>query len=197
MGAFIRGGALGLSIAIPIGPIVTLCINRTLARGRLSGILTGLGATTIHAAYCTAAVVGGKAAGNFLHVHASTMHGMSGLLLCFLGLFMLKRTFVPLFLQERCSNFMADYASAVMIAASNPMTLAMFVAGMSAFETEKANPMELTLGVMLGSASWYVMICLFISAVGSRLPLRIIHRVNRMAALAVCAMGAAVIVDVL
>jgi threonine/homoserine/homoserine lactone efflux protein len=159
--------------------------------------LTGLGATTIHAAYGTAAVIGGEAAGKCLHDHASTMHGMGGLLLGLVGLFMLKRTFAPPSPQERYGSFVADYASAVMIAASNPITLAMFVAGMSAFETEKANPMEMVLGVVLGSSSWYVMMCLFISAVGSRLPIRIMQRINRMAALAVCAMGAAVVIDVL
>lgn len=197
MEALIRGGALGLSIAIPIGPIVTLCINRTLARGRIAGISTGLGAATIHAVYGTATAIGGAAAAKLMHDHASTMHGMGGLLLCLMGLVMLKRTFEPPFLQERSGSLVGDYASAVVIAASNPITLAMFVAGMSAFETEKANPTELVLGVVLGSTSWYVMMSLFIFAVGSRLPFRIMRRISRMTALAVCGMGAAIVVEVL
>jgi threonine/homoserine/homoserine lactone efflux protein len=176
---------LGLSIAVPIGPIATLCISRTLARGPVAGIMTGLGSSTVHAAYGTAAVLGGEAARESLHVHAGAMHVLGGLLLCFVGLLMLKRTFAPPILQQRSGGFGTDYTSAAAIAMFNPMTLAMFVAGLSAFETEAANPVELVCGIVLGSASWYGVMALFIAAVGHRLPIGIVHGINRTAALAV------------
>ena len=197
MEEFLRGGALGLSIAVPIGPIATICINRTLARGRLAGIVTGLGTATVHAAYGTMAVLGGEAGGKSLHIHADTMHRMGGLLLCLVGFVMLKRTFAPPIFQERNGGFLADYASAAAIAVFNPMTLAMFVGGISAFGVEAANPIELVLGVVVASASWYTAMCLFVGAVGHRLPPRIMRRVNGISALAVCAMGAVAVVEAL
>ena len=39
----LRGVVLGFSIAAPVGPIGVLCIRRTLAQGRLAGLLSGLG----------------------------------------------------------------------------------------------------------------------------------------------------------
>jgi Putative threonine efflux protein len=47
----IRGFVIGLSIAAPIGPINVLCIRRTLAEGRLFGIVSGLGGATGDAIY--------------------------------------------------------------------------------------------------------------------------------------------------
>ena len=43
MGFLIKGLIVGLSIAAPIGPIGLLCIRRSLAEGRVSGLLSGLG----------------------------------------------------------------------------------------------------------------------------------------------------------
>ena len=54
----LRGLALGLAIAAPVGPIGVLCIRRTLAEGRLTGFVTGLGAATADAFYGGVAAFG-------------------------------------------------------------------------------------------------------------------------------------------
>src|SRR6185436_6286836 len=46
---FFRGLLIGFSIAAPVGPIGVLCIRRTLSDGRLSGLVSGLGAATADA----------------------------------------------------------------------------------------------------------------------------------------------------
>jgi len=48
---FLKGLIIGLSLAIPVGPIGLLCIRRTLARGRISGFFSGLGAATADGMY--------------------------------------------------------------------------------------------------------------------------------------------------
>jgi len=48
---FLKGVLIGFSIAAPVGPIGILCIRRTLAAGRLSGLLSGLGAATVDSIY--------------------------------------------------------------------------------------------------------------------------------------------------
>ena len=188
--ALFRGAALGLSIAVPIGPIATLCISRTLARGPLAGFMTGLGSATVHAAFGMAAVLGGEAARKALHLHAGTMRFTGGILLLLMGVLMLRRSFAPLIIRELSRGFGADYTSAAAIAMFNPITLAMFVAGLSAFETEAASPMELVAGIVLASASWYGILAIVIGAVGCRVPIAVTHGINHIAAVAVCVMGA-------
>jgi threonine/homoserine/homoserine lactone efflux protein len=41
-----KGMSLGFSIAAPIGPIGILCIRRTLQKGKASGFISGLGASS-------------------------------------------------------------------------------------------------------------------------------------------------------
>ncbi|MEW6376148.1 MAG: hypothetical protein AB1502_10220 [Thermodesulfobacteriota bacterium] len=48
---FLRGLIIGFSIAAPVGPIGVLCIRRTLAEGRASGLISGLGTATTGAIY--------------------------------------------------------------------------------------------------------------------------------------------------
>jgi hypothetical protein len=50
-GFLIRGLIIGFSIAAPVGPIGVLCIRRTLAHGRATGFVSGLGAATADAIY--------------------------------------------------------------------------------------------------------------------------------------------------
>jgi threonine/homoserine/homoserine lactone efflux protein len=47
----LKGLLIGFSIAAPVGPIGVLCIRRTLADGRLAGLLSGLGAASADALY--------------------------------------------------------------------------------------------------------------------------------------------------
>lgn len=40
----LRGLAIGVMISAPMGPVGILCIQRTLNKGRLAGLYTGIGA---------------------------------------------------------------------------------------------------------------------------------------------------------
>ena len=58
MDIFLRGLLIGFSIAAPVGPIGVLCIRRTLAEGRLTGFLSGLGAASADMLYGAVAAFG-------------------------------------------------------------------------------------------------------------------------------------------
>ena len=55
---FVRGVVLGFTIAAAVGPISLLCIRRTLAEGRLVGIVSGMGVATADATYGAVAAFG-------------------------------------------------------------------------------------------------------------------------------------------
>lgn len=46
---FLKGLAIGFSIAAPVGPIGVLVIKRTLSQGQVYGLLSGLGAASADA----------------------------------------------------------------------------------------------------------------------------------------------------
>ncbi|MDE7159684.1 MAG: LysE family translocator [Muribaculaceae bacterium] len=49
---FWRGLAIGIMISAPMGPVGMLCIQRTLSKGRLTGLYTGIGAAASDLIYC-------------------------------------------------------------------------------------------------------------------------------------------------
>jgi len=66
LNSLFRGLIIGFSIAAPVGPIGVLCIRRTLAEGRVYGLISGLGAATADAIYGCVAGFGLTFVSNFL-----------------------------------------------------------------------------------------------------------------------------------
>jgi hypothetical protein len=79
----LRGFLIGLSIAAPIGPISVLCIRRTLAEGRLVGIVSGLGGATGDAIYGCVAGFGLTFISNILIGQQAWLRLIGGLFLCY------------------------------------------------------------------------------------------------------------------
>ena len=69
LGFFLKGLIIGLSLAIPVGPIGPLCIRRTLTRGRMSGLFSGLCAATADGMYGAVAGFGLTFVSRFLVSH--------------------------------------------------------------------------------------------------------------------------------
>src|SRR5579871_5371642 len=82
---FVRGLAVGFSIAAPVGPIGVLCIRRTLADGRAAGFVSGLGAATADATYGCIAGFGLTAIANLLVGQQFWISLIGGIFLCYLG----------------------------------------------------------------------------------------------------------------
>src|SRR5512146_198048 len=86
METWLRGLALGFSIAAPVGPIGVLCIRRTLADGRLVGFVSGLGAATADMLYGAVAAFGLTAVTAVLTGQRVWLGLIGGAFLLYLGL---------------------------------------------------------------------------------------------------------------
>ena len=82
----LSGVIIGFSIAAPVGPIGVLCIRRTLAEGRLHGLVSGLGAATADAFYGCIAAFGLAFISDFLVQQQMWLRVMGGAFLLFLGI---------------------------------------------------------------------------------------------------------------
>lgn len=63
---FIKGLIIGIVIAVPVGPVGVLCMHRTLAEGKIHGLISGLGAATADAIYGFIAAFGLTFVSDFL-----------------------------------------------------------------------------------------------------------------------------------
>ena len=84
----IRAALVGVCAAAPVGPVLLLVIQKTLSRGRLAGMLTGLGAAVGDSAFATVGLLALSLAGDLLSRHQAVLMLAGGLLLALVGLSM-------------------------------------------------------------------------------------------------------------
>jgi threonine/homoserine/homoserine lactone efflux protein len=158
---FLRGVAIGFSIAAPVGPIGVLCIRRTLAEGLRCGFASGLGAATADAVYGCVAGFGLTAVSNLLVSQQTWLRLIGGLFLCYLGVTSFFTRPAQSAAASKGGVLTGAYASTFLLTLTNPMTILSFVAvfaglGLGGGATDYAGAARLVLGVFLGSALWWL-----------------------------------------
>ncbi len=165
-GFLLKGLLLGFSIAAPVGPIGALCIRRTLANGRASGLLSGLGAATADGFYGAVAAFGLTGISGFLVGQQFWLRAVGGLFLLYLGV----RTVTSRPSEgERGGgrggggNLLGDYLSTFLLTITNPLTVLSFVAifaglGMGDTGGDYARAAAMVAGVVIGSSLWWLLL---------------------------------------
>ncbi len=180
----LRGLVIGFSIAAPVGPIGVLCIRQTLARGRLAGLVSGLGAATADAIYGCVAGLGLTFISNILINRQLWLHLAGGLFLCYLG--------IKIFLEKPSNraalasgdSIVRIYASTFFLTLTNPMTILSFVAifaglGLASTAGNIMSAGALILGVFAGSALWWLILSCGVDMLRDKFDLRGLQWVNR------------------
>lgn len=160
---FAQGIILGFSIAAPVGPIGVLCIRRTLAEGKLSGLLSGLGAATADAIYGAIAGLGLTAITRLLVEQQTWLQLVGGLFLCYLGIKTLLAKPLAVEAEKPSTSLPGAYVSTFLLTLSNPLTILSFTAvfaGLGVGQTQQAgsSPIQLVAGVFAGSALWWMLL---------------------------------------
>lgn len=200
LGIFVRGAAIGFSIAAPVGPIGVLCIRRTLADGRLVGLATGLGAATADASYGAVAAFGLTVITNVLVGGQAWIRLIGGLFLCYLGLRTLRAMPAERAAEAGGRTALQAYASAVGLTFANPATILSFVAifaGLGAGSGARggAGAALLVLGVGLGSALWWLILSGAVSLVRERVTPRALRGVNLVSGAILLGFGLAALIS--
>ena len=179
---FARGIILGFTIAAAVGPISLLVIRRTLAEGRVVGLVSGLGVASADGTYGAIAAFGLGAITDIL-VGGQRILGLVG------GLFLLWLAWQtaraeptePAVAPERRGGLAGAYLSTLALTLTNPMTILSFAAlfaGLGIAPGNVAGAASLTLGVFLGSASWWVVLTVIVGALRTRVTKVWLGRIN-------------------
>ena len=194
MGLLFKGIIIGFAIAAPVGPIGVLCIRRTLAEGRTSGFVSGLGAATADAIYGSVAALGLTFVANFLVSGEMWLRLVGGAFLVFLGV----RTFLARPVERAASTgkngLPGAYASTLFLTLTNPTTILSFAAifaglGAGSAGGDVPSAMLLVLGVFLGSAFWWLVLSGITGLFRARLSARGLRWVNRISGTVLATFG--------
>jgi threonine/homoserine/homoserine lactone efflux protein len=194
MSIFFRSLLIGISIAAPVGPIGVLCIRRTLVEGRLSGLVSGLGAASADAIYGIIAGFSITLISNFLVTQQSWLRLIGGLFLCYLGI----RTFLSPPVgsgnQTQGQGFLRNYFSVFILTLTNPMTILSFAAvfaglGLAQGNGDYKSALLMVGGVFSGSALWWLILSQGVGFFGNRTSLQRMGWINRLSGCVLIAFG--------
>lgn len=178
----LRGFVLGFTIAAAVGPISLLVIRRTLSEGRVVGLASGLGVATADGTYGAVAAFGLGAITQAL-VDARHLLGLVG------GLFLLWLAWQtvraephdPAVVRQRRGGLAGAYLSILGLTLTNPMTILSFgalFAGLGVSSGDPGDAALVTLGVLLGSGAWWVVLTTGVSLLRTRMTTAWIRRIN-------------------
>ena len=191
--SLLAGALVGLSIAMPIGPMGLLCIQRTLTSGMAAGVSTGLGAATVNVAYGALILLGLGRLAPYVASSGRLFDAACGLFLLWSAARTLMRRRSVAARLSAAPSPLAAYGSAVAFNATNPMSLVMVMAllaplaGLSA--PAPADAAVLLLGMFLAAAAWWVCLSFMVAMLRARVSPAALVALNRVAGLALTVYG--------
>ena len=197
----IRGFAFGFAIAASPGPIFFLCLRRSLLRGWLTGLVSGLGVATADASYAAVAVFGVAAVVTTALAPAARWLALAGgLALVVIGVRAVVSTPETRNLSTNVSGagLAWAYTSILGLTITNPATVISFAAlaaalgaGLSGSWTK---PALVVAGVGLGSASWWLILAAVTTALRARVTPAVVRTIGIVSGLAIAGLGAVAVV---
>jgi threonine/homoserine/homoserine lactone efflux protein len=189
---FLSSMMIGLSIAAPVGPIGVLCIQRTLERGRLVGLISGLGAASADTVYGFLAAFGFSALTGLLLDNVLWLQIAGGLFLLYLGMRTLrsKPAEKAAEVTEQRGGLWGAYLSTFLLTLTNPMTILAFVsifAGLSsASGSTLAESLTTVAGIFVGSALWWLLLSGGVSLFREKTDAKIMRWISIASGLIIC-----------
>jgi len=181
---FLKGLALGFSIAAPVGPIGLLCIRRTLDAGFMAGFCGGVGTAVADAAYAAVAAFGLTAVAAVLTSAAVPLQITGIAVLAWLGLSTLRAA------PRTETGARADapgglFVQTFFLTLTNPATILSFAAVFAGLGLAagggRASAFALVIGTFLGSLAWWFVLAGSISLMRHKLTPTALRWINRAA----------------
>jgi threonine/homoserine/homoserine lactone efflux protein len=133
----LTGIIIGIFVSAPVGPLGVLCIQRTLNKGRLYGIFTGLGATTSDLMYAILVGFGMNYIIDFIDTYTLFIQILGSIIIFLFGISIFGNNPVK---QLQSSNgntsgsLLTNFASGFGLCVSNPLIVFLFIGLFARFQ---------------------------------------------------------------
>jgi threonine/homoserine/homoserine lactone efflux protein len=183
---FSKAFLLGWMVAIPVGPVALLIIQRSLTVGYLRGLASGLGAALADGLFGLVAALGLAALLSGLTEFRHLVRPFGSLALMVVGVFFYFRKPPSLEAEEVLAasylhHYLWDILSTFLLTIMNPMTIIAFAAlfvGSDLIPEERSDIqyMMISTGVFCGSLFWWCLLGLLAQPLKKRLSPLVLHR---------------------
>ena len=190
----LQGMIIGLILAVPVGPLSLMCIQRSLSEGKLHGIVSGLGVATADTFYAAVTFLGLTVVSGLLLSWQTPLRIIAGLVLIVVGV----RIFLSRPAAKQTSgpaeSYTKNYVTMVAITLANPMTIIFLMVTLPGFGfvlggTTLGAAAEFIGGFLFGSVAWWIVLCGFVGSVRSRISLDSLTLINRVSGTYIVCVG--------
>jgi threonine/homoserine/homoserine lactone efflux protein len=191
---FSRGLLIGLSIAMVVGPMSVLVIRRTLAEGRLAGLISGLGVAAGDTIYGALGGFGLTFITGFLINGQFWLRLVGGGFLIYLGLKTLVSRPAEKAARAAGKDLPGYFIAMLLLTLTNPLTIISFAGIMAGLGIGSASGNYLSAailvaGVTVGSASWWLILTTAISLFRNKITPGGMAWINRLSGLIILGFG--------
>ncbi len=195
MEPFFFGLIVGIITSAPIGPVGLLTIQRTLAHGRLAGVLSGAGAATADAFYAGLADLSLSVVSNFLASARFWIHLGAGILCLWFGgraFFFRPRRGAPAHRYGRGPGVLWTFVSSLLLTLANPLTILFFIVVFTTLQMDHSSLprlLSLVAGIFSGCLLWWIALSLVTARLHTHLESRTLILINRVSAIFIIILG--------
>jgi threonine/homoserine/homoserine lactone efflux protein len=190
----LKGIILGFLVAAPVGPIGILCIKRTLSYGWLFGFVSGLGASTADTMYASIAAFSLTVIINLLLSQQFFLRLIGGIFLCYLGIKIFFSKPSEKEASTKGGSLFSAYISVFFLTVMNPVTILVLAGifsglGMVRDGINYTSGTQVVLGILIGSASWWLILSIVVSMLRNRMNIKFLSWVNHVSGIAMLIFG--------
>ncbi|MBQ5710433.1 MAG: LysE family transporter [Alistipes sp.] len=200
----IGGLCVGLASSVTVGPVAVLCIQRTLSKGHLSGIMSGLGVACADTLLAILAFSVYALLKSYIDEYSTIIQIIGGAIVVVIGVFIFFQNPVPQIRKNRAgrTDLWQDFGSMFGVTLANfivviPYILAFFtmfniditISAEGATAGRVVQNMLVIAGFLLGAMLWWFSITSIINLFRKRFRPRHMLTINRVAGIVISVLG--------
>ena len=178
--------SIGIILSAPMGPIGILCIQRTLNKGRNSGLFTGVGAAASDLFYCLLVGLGISLVTDFIADHVNILQIIGSVILIAYAVYMIFHNPVSQIKEniDQRDDQLRDMVTGFLFTLSNPLIIFLIIPLFARFsfplpEYRFYHVIFGYLCIALGALTWWAVITFFVDKVRTHFNIRSMWLINR------------------
>lgn len=194
--SLIKGCIVGLGASIPLGPLGVLCVQKTLSKGRNSGLITGLGASVSDTLYAAISLLGLAFIEELIQENREWVMLVGGAIIILIGLKIYLTNPIKQIRQKNThKKHFEDFFEAFFMTITNPGAIFLIISLLAAVgisigdEVGKASIVAILWGVFIGSAVWWFTLSTTINIFRKRFRLKQLIMINRISGIVIAVLG--------
>lgn len=193
----IKGFIVGLGASIPLGPLGVLCVQKTLSKGRNSGLITGLGASVSDTFYASICLLGLAFIQRLIDENIDWVMFFGGIIIILIGIkIFLTNPIKQIRQKNKTKKHIEDFIEAFVMTITNPGAIFLILGLMAAvgIDTTEADVSKGLIfaslwGVFLGSATWWYILSTSINVFRKRFRIKQLMMINRISGIVIMVLG--------